>query len=97
MRNPKMWNLEEKREVAKLAIVGSMIVTVATSFAMRNRTMRRLHIGAGAALVGFSLWHQALYQKGECSEASEDKKSKAEVAETTQGAKKVRIKKVVRA
>ena len=55
VRNPKTWNLEEKREVAKLAIVGSMIMTVATSFVMRNRTMRRLHIGAGAALVGIRL------------------------------------------
>ncbi len=99
VRNPKTWNLEEKREIAKLAIVGSMVVTVATSFAMRNRTMRRLHIGAGAALVGFSLWHQALYQKGECGEASEDKKPKAELAkvEAAHEVKKVRTKRAVRA
>ena len=99
MRNPKTWNLEEKREIAKLAIVGSMVVTVATSFAMRNRTMRRLHIGAGAALVGFSLWHQALYQKGECGEVSEDKKPRAELAKVKAAheVKKVRTKRAVRA
>ncbi|WP_216593421.1 STAS/SEC14 domain-containing protein [Sulfurospirillum barnesii] len=40
----------------------SMAVVVGTSFAMDSKTMRNLHIGAGVALVGFSLWHHLLYQ-----------------------------------
>ena len=43
-------------------MTASMGITVATSFYMKNRTMKNLHIGAGVALVGFSFWHHMLYQ-----------------------------------
>ncbi|MGP1450620.1 MAG: hypothetical protein ACTTJS_05805 [Wolinella sp.] len=57
-----MWNLEEKREIAKIGMVGAIVATVGSAFFLKNRSMRRLHVGAGAALIGFSLWHHMLYQ-----------------------------------
>lgn len=56
------WDLETKKEVAKIGMTASMVAVVATSFAMNSKTMKNIHIGAGAALVGFSLWHHFLYQ-----------------------------------
>lgn len=56
------WDLETKKEVAKIGMTASMVAVVATSFAMNSKTMKNLHVGAGAALVGFSLWHHFLYQ-----------------------------------
>jgi len=55
-------DLETKKEIAKIGMTASMGVTVATSFYMKNRFMKNLHIGAGVALVGFSFWHHMLYQ-----------------------------------
>lgn len=65
-KEPKLtsikWDLETKKEVAKIGMVASMAVVVGTSFAMKSKAMKNLHIGAGATLVGFSLWHHFLYQ-----------------------------------
>ena len=55
-------DLETKKEIAKIGMTASMGITVATSFNMKNRVMKNLHVGAGMALVGFSLWHHTLYQ-----------------------------------
>jgi len=55
-------DLDTKREIAKIGMTASMGITVATSFYMKNRFMKNLHIGAGVALVGFSFWHHLLYQ-----------------------------------
>ncbi len=68
------WSLETKKEVAKIGMTTSLAVVVGTSFAMDSKAMKNLHIGAGVALVGFSLWHHMLYQPS--------KKSKASVAES---------------
>lgn len=65
-------DLETKKEIAKIGMTVSMGVTVATSFAMKNKVMKNLHVGAGMALVGFSLWHHLLYQP----EIKENKKIK---------------------
>jgi hypothetical protein len=61
------WDLETKKEVAKIGMAASMVVVVGTSFAMNSKTMKTLHIGAGATLVGFSLWHHFLYQPSKIS------------------------------
>ena len=55
-------DLDTKKEIAKIGMTASMGITVATSFYMKNRFMKNLHIGAGVALVGFSFWHHILYQ-----------------------------------
>lgn len=55
-------DLDTKKEIAKIGMTASMGITVATSFYMKNRLMKNLHIGAGVALVGFSFWHHMLYQ-----------------------------------
>lgn len=55
-------DLDTKREIAKIGMTASMGITVATSFYMKNKTMKNLHIAGGVALVGFSFWHHLLYQ-----------------------------------
>ena len=56
-------------------MTASMAIVVGTSFGMKSKIMKNLHIGAGVALVGFSLWHHMLYQPS--------KKSSAKVAQET--------------
>lgn len=58
----KQWDLDTKKEVAKIGMTASMAIVVGTSFGMKSKVMKNLHIGAGVALVGFSLWHHMLYQ-----------------------------------
>lgn len=55
-------DLEVQKEIAKVGMTVSMGITVATAFKMKNRKVKNLHVGAGVALVGFSLWHHLLYQ-----------------------------------
>ncbi|WP_164969084.1 STAS/SEC14 domain-containing protein [Candidatus Marinarcus aquaticus] len=55
-------DLDTKKEIAKIGMTATMGITVATSFYMKNKLMKRLHVVAGAALVGFSYWHHTLYQ-----------------------------------
>lgn len=55
-------DLDTQKEIAKIGMTASMGITVATSFNMKGKVMKNLHIGAGVALVGFSLWHHLLYQ-----------------------------------
>lgn len=75
------WDLETKKEVAKIGMSASMAVVVGTSFVMDSKAMRNLHIGAGVALVGFSLWHHLLYQP---AKKEYSKKQKETVASQTQ-------------
>lgn len=56
------WDLETKKEVAKIGMTASLGVVVGTSFVMDSKIIKNLHIGAGVVLVGFSLWHHLLYQ-----------------------------------
>ena len=55
-------DLDTKKEIAKIGMTASLGITVATSFYMKNRLAKRVHVVAGAALIGFSLWHHLLYQ-----------------------------------
>lgn len=67
-------DLDTKKEIAKIGMTASMGITVATSFYMKNRTMKNLHIGAGVALVGFSFWHHMLYQPEKKMQKKEENK-----------------------
>jgi len=58
---PKI-DLDTKKEIAKIGMTASMGITVATSMYMKTKFMKRLHVVAGVALVGFSYWHHTLYQ-----------------------------------
>ncbi|WP_321314432.1 STAS/SEC14 domain-containing protein [Halarcobacter sp.] len=55
-------DLDTKKEIAKIGMTATMGITVATSMYMKNKFMKRLHVVAGVALVGFSYWHHTLYQ-----------------------------------
>ncbi|WP_460032902.1 hypothetical protein [Megalodesulfovibrio paquesii] len=50
----------DSRTLAKHGMTVSLAALVATGF-IRGTTSRRLHLAAGVALVGFSLWHHSLY------------------------------------
>jgi hypothetical protein len=60
-------DLDTQKEIAKIGMTASMGITVATSFYMKNKFMKNLHIGAGVALVGFSFWHHMLYFCNKCN------------------------------
>ncbi|PID73999.1 MAG: hypothetical protein CSB33_00865 [Desulfobacterales bacterium] len=50
------------RELAKLGLTTTLGVLVVTGFSSRSATARKLHVLAGGALLGLSLWHSMLYQ-----------------------------------
>lgn len=54
-----------QRELAKAGMAVSLAVLVVTAFTgvRKHGPSRALHLASGAALVGFSLWHHALYAK----------------------------------
>jgi hypothetical protein len=55
-------NTADSRALAKAGMTISLGALVWTGF-VRTRGSRRLHRLAGLSLVGFSLWHHALYPK----------------------------------
>lgn len=55
-------DLDTKKEIAKIGMTASLGVVTGTSFYMKNRVMKNLHIASGVALIGFSFWHHMLYQ-----------------------------------
>lgn len=61
-------DLDTKKELAKIGMTASMGITVATAFYMKNKFIKNLHVVAGTALVGFSLWHHMLYQPSKKSD-----------------------------
>lgn len=69
-------DLDTKKEIAKIGMTASMGITVATSFYMKNKFMKNLHIGAGVALVGFSFWHHMLYQPTDKTKKTKEKTTK---------------------
>ncbi len=75
------WDLETKKEVAKIGMTASLGVVVGTSFAMKSKTMTNLHIGAGVALVGFSLWHHLLYQSPKTKSSTKKVQTSSEPSE----------------
>lgn len=60
-KNPSL-DLDTKKEIAKIGMTASLGVVTVTSFYMKTRLIKNLHIGAGVALIGFSFWHHMLYQ-----------------------------------
>ena len=54
-------DLEVKKEVAKIGMTATLGATVVTSMFMKNKVMKKTHVYAGVAFVGFALWHHSLY------------------------------------
>lgn len=50
----------DSKTLAKHGMTVSLAALVATGF-IGGKTSKRLHLVAGVALVGFSLWHHSLY------------------------------------
>lgn len=78
----KTWDLDTKKEVAKIGMTASMAIVVGTSFGMKSKVMKNLHIGAGVALVGFSLWHHMLYQPAKKSSSKNSQEEAQKPVET---------------
>lgn len=55
--------LEAKREIAKIGMSASLLLTAGSALFLKNKTAKGIHITAGIALVGFSIWHASLYPK----------------------------------
>lgn len=52
-----------KRTLAKAGMAASLGTLVATGLMGTNKTLKRVHLWSGMALVGFSCWHYSLYRK----------------------------------
>lgn len=81
-------DLDTKKEVAKIGMTASLGIVTATSFYMKNKFMKNLHIGSGVALIGFSFWHHMLYQPNK-KEKQENTVKKIEKKESTISIKKI--------
>ncbi|PIE73690.1 MAG: hypothetical protein CSA20_01830 [Deltaproteobacteria bacterium] len=74
---PEKIDRETKKEIAKIGMTAAMGIAVVTAPLLKgSKTMKNIHTGAGAVLVGFSLWHHLLYQA--------DKKKPADKKTATQ-------------
>ncbi|TYT75313.1 hypothetical protein FIM25_05515 [Desulfobotulus mexicanus] len=52
--------MRKKRDRVKLGLALCLGATVVTGL-VNSKNSRRLHVAAGAALVGLSAWHHLLY------------------------------------
>lgn len=54
-RNPKFTKsyMEMKREMAKIGMTTTLLLTSGSALFVKNRVAKAVHIGAGVALVGF--------------------------------------------
>lgn len=57
-------DIDAHRRFAKAGMSVSLGALVLTAFAMKNKTVKKIHIAAGVAMVGFSLYHAGLYDNG---------------------------------
>jgi len=89
----KTWDLETKKEVAKIGMTASMAIVIGTSFGMKSKIMKNLHVGAGVALVGFSLWHHMLYQPSKKSSTKGVEQKSSTLSEETPSPKPKRTRK----
>ncbi|WDL74581.1 hypothetical protein IP360_07050 [Helicobacter winghamensis] len=56
-------SIETKREIAKIGMSTSLLLTAGSALFLKNKTAKTIHITAGVVLVGFSIWHASLYPK----------------------------------
>ncbi|WP_299549243.1 hypothetical protein [uncultured Helicobacter sp.] len=56
-------SIETKREIAKIGMSASLLLTAGSALFLKNKSAKTIHITAGVALVGFSIWHASLYPK----------------------------------
>ena len=89
----KPWDLETKKEAAKIGMTASMAIVIGTSFGMKSKIMKNLHVGAGVALVGFSLWHHMLYQPSKKSSTKGVEQKSSTLSEETPSPKPKRTRK----
>ncbi|MDR1976766.1 MAG: hypothetical protein LBQ18_07210, partial [Campylobacteraceae bacterium] len=55
-------SLQTKKEIAKAGMTASLAIVTLSALMLKNKTAKKLHVGAGIALIGFSYWHHSLYQ-----------------------------------
>ncbi|MDR1614628.1 MAG: hypothetical protein LBS26_03560 [Campylobacteraceae bacterium] len=69
-------NLTTKKEIAKVGMTASLGILTISAFMLKNKSAKKVHVAAGAALIGFSYWHHTLYQSKEQKRAKTDSKQK---------------------
>jgi hypothetical protein len=57
----KMSPMQKKRRYTKYAMTAALGVLVVSGFE-KGKTAKKLHVAAGAALVGLSIYHTYLYK-----------------------------------
>lgn len=60
----KLLDIDSHRKIAKVGMSVSLATLVLTAFGMKNKSIKKLHVVAGVAMVGFSLYHAGLYDNG---------------------------------
>ena len=75
---------DSKQELAKIGMVTSLGLTVATSLKMKGIN-KKIHFGAGMAFCGFALWHHYLYQT-QSAPVTTEKKQKLKESDKKQAA-----------
>ncbi len=50
----------QARQIAKAGLIASMGILAVSGF-IRSKTARRVHVAAGIAALGLSVWHYTLY------------------------------------
>jgi hypothetical protein len=60
-KRPPKNTIQTQRVIAKAGMSVSMGVLVWTAL-IRGRALRRYHVLAGVALLGFTAWHMTLYK-----------------------------------
>lgn len=57
----KLNNISSQRRLAKNGLIISLGITTLSGLMMKGKPSRYLHYTAGAALIGFAVWHHQLY------------------------------------
>lgn len=72
-----MDKLETKREIAKIGMSVSLVLTAGSALFFKNKVAKNIHVISGISLVGFSLWHSSLYPKEKPLKTKEKKAIKS--------------------
>ncbi|WP_169943096.1 helicase [Campylobacter sp. RM15925] len=64
MISGELLNLNTHRKVAKVGMSVTLATVCLTSFNLKSKAAKRLHVASGWAFVGFSLYHAGLYDNG---------------------------------
>lgn len=87
----QLLDIDAHRSFAKAGMSVSLAALVLTAFGMKNKTIKKIHIAAGVAMVGFSIYHAGLYDNGifkkMINQAAKNKNKAAKISAASNNAK----------